>query len=420
MKDIWIERYTELADKEIKTPVDVLVGFNANIDVKYSVEDLELDLSGVEPEKKDSVSDLDDLKSVLKYCVDNGENLEVTSDGFEFEEDGHEEIGGQAGIMANYLSNTQNSVIFYTPFLSQELADLMDNRVLYPVYDEEFVLKNVRDSANTDRTKRNRIFEYSAERTGRLIVSDRMKGFGTYFRKGVEENLDTMDDNLQRALFSGYQNIEGNMEAKFRKSEKQLKQIDTPIHMEYVDVSPEVLEMISKYVMPNVDSIGLDEHEMREIEEKLDLDTRTEEGSLGEAYETGKELIDEHGFSRVHIHTYDFHVIVVEEDYPVEDEKIRESMLFGEISAIQMAETGEIPSMEDINSLNMDNKHIRRMDDMEHFQDFFGLQDFTSEGIADIEDYRVIAIPTLIHEDPARLVGMGDIISSGAFVHEVR
>lgn len=420
MKDIWMERYQEITEKELKNPVDVLVGFNANIDVKYDVEELELDFEDAEAEKKDSVSDVEDLKAVLKHCVENGENLEIDNDGFEFDEDGKEEVGGQAGIMANYLSLAKNSVIFYTPFLSQELADLMDNRVLYPVYDEEFVLKNVRDSANTDRTKRNLIFEYDGERTGRLIVSDRMKGFGTYFRKGVEENLETMDENLERVLFSGYHDVEGNRAAKFRKAEKQLEQIETPIHMEYVDVDPEALELIVDHVLPHVNSIGLDEHEMKELEDKLELDTSTEEGSLGEAFETCKELIDEYGLERAHIHTYDFHIVVVEEDYEVTDEKIRESMLFGEISAIQMADTGEIPEADDLSSFNTDDKHIRRLDELEDFQDFFGIQGFVETGIAEIEDYRVIAIPTIIHEDPKRLVGMGDIISSGAFVHEVR
>ncbi|EHK00758.1 hypothetical protein HRED_11237, partial [Candidatus Haloredivivus sp. G17] len=45
--------------------------------------------------------------------------------------------------------------------------------------------------------------------------------------------------------------------------------------------------------------------------------------------------------------------------------------------------------------------------------------EFVETGKALIEDYKVCAIPTLIHEDPKRLVGMGDLISSGAFAYEL-
>jgi len=87
-------------------------------------------------------------------------------------------IGGQAGIMSNFLAKTGNGVIFYTPLLSEDLSSRIDDKVLYPVMDGEFELKNVRDASNTDRTKKNHIFEFdSKESTGRMILSDTLKGF---------------------------------------------------------------------------------------------------------------------------------------------------------------------------------------------------------------------------------------------------
>ncbi|MFB6207917.1 MAG: ADP-dependent glucokinase/phosphofructokinase [Candidatus Nanohaloarchaea archaeon] len=420
MKDKWLEKYREVSKIGKRDSVDVLVGFNANIDVKYDVDELELDFTDAEIRKPEEISSEKDLKEVLLYCVKNETSMEIESAGFEFEEEGLEEIGGQAGIMSNYLSKFRNSVIFYTPFLSEELAEKIDNKVLYPVYEGEFLLKNVRDAANTDRTKKNHIFEYEGDRTGRLIVSNKMKGFGPYFRKGVEDNLETMDENLDRVLFSGFQNIEGNMNAKLRKSEEQLKQIKTPIHVEYVDMEPELLELVAEHVFPHVDSLGFDKYEMQQLEEKLDLEAESKEGALGEAYQTSKELIERFELSRIHIHTYDFHLLVTRDDYPVEPAKLRESMLFGELSAIVLADTGELPSRDDLDGLDMEDKHLRKIDELEHFGDFFGLEDFAREGIAELEDYNVVAIPPIIHEEPERLVGMGDVISSGTFINEVK
>ncbi|MFB6204129.1 MAG: ADP-dependent glucokinase/phosphofructokinase [Candidatus Nanohaloarchaea archaeon] len=420
MKEEWLKRYREITELDRRDSADVLVGFNANIDVKYDVDELELDFTDAEIKKPETISNEEELKEALLYCVKNETSMEIESDGFEFEGEGVEEIGGQAGIMSNYLSQFRNSVIFYTPFLSEELAEKIENKVLYPVYDEEFLLKNVRDAANTDRTKKNHIFEYEGDRTGRLIVSEKMKGFGPYFRKGVEENLETMDENLERVLFSGFQNIEGNMNAKLKKSEKQLEQIETPIHVEYVDMEQKLLDLVAERVFPHVDSLGFDDYEMRQLEEKLDLESKSEEGALGEAYQTSKELIERFELSRVHIHTYDFHLLVTREDYPVGPEKLRESMLFGELSAIKLAEKGEIPSREDLQGLDMEDKHLRKLDELEHFGDFFDLDGFGREGIAEIEGYNVVAIPPVIHEEPERLVGMGDVISSGTFMNEVK
>jgi ADP-dependent phosphofructokinase/glucokinase len=421
MKTEWIQKYREIAEKNFENHVDVLTGFNANIDISYDVEDLDIDLD-VEAEKMDVIRDEEDFRKMLKYTIEKGVNKEVDRNGFEPEfRSGEQQLGGQAGIMANYLSSFHNSVTFYTPFLSEDLAELISKKVLYPVYEGRFLLKNVRDSANTDRTKKNLIFEFEGDKTGRLILSDKVRGFGPYFRKGVEDNLDLMDEDLDRILLSGFQNTQGNLEAKFKKAEGQLEKIKTPIHLEYVDMDRKTLELVEKYVLPHVDSLGCDEYELKSIEDKLDLDvTENEAISLGEAFTASKKLIEEYGLSRVHIHTYRFHSVVVDDDYPIETERIRDAMMWGELSAIQMAETGRLPNLEDVRDFEMEDKHLKRLDELEHFEDFFDLENFAREGTAEVEGYRVAAIPAIIHEEPERLVGMGDVISSGTFVWELK
>lgn len=416
MKDIWRERYQD-TDTE-RPEANVLVGFNANIDLKYSVEDLGFELDSVKAENLEEIKNKDEFLSLLSYCTKNGKNKEVNSEGLNLDlEAGKEEIGGQAGIMANFLAGKAHETVFYTPFLSERLVECLKPSLTYPVNSGDGLeLVEVSEAANTDRTKVNQIFEFDGEKTGRLILSDRLRGFGPYFRKGVEDHISELDEGLDRVLLSGFHNADGNIEVKLKKASQQLEKFDTPIHMEYVDLSDK-LNLLEKYIFPHVESIGLDEYEMKALEEALDVQLDGDEPSLGEAFQFAKFFINEFGLKRVHIHTYGYHLNVTTEDYGVEPEKIRESMLYGETAAVQMADEGEIP--EKVESLEFENKHIRKLDDLEDFENFFNLENFAETGKGKIGDLKVVAIPPVIHENPKRLVGMGDVISAGSFVKEV-
>ena len=100
----------------------------------------------------------------------------------------------------------------------REYRSKMNEKILTPVMDGKFVLKNVKDSVSADRTKKNIIIEYENDATHRVIFSRKMKGFGPYFRKGIEDNFDVLEENVDRAIFAGYHDIEGNMEAKMKKA----------------------------------------------------------------------------------------------------------------------------------------------------------------------------------------------------------
>ncbi len=418
MKQQWLERYLDVARRE-RGAADALIGFNANIDVIFQLGDMELDWDDVEPQMREEVEGIEELKSVLKYCMERGLNREVELKKLEYPVgDGEERLGGQAGIMSNFLSGLGNGVIFYTPFLSEELASQINEKVLFPAMEGEFVLKNVRDAVNTDRTKRNLIFEYEREKTGRVIFSQTMKGFGPYFRKGIEDNLESIQKGVDRAIFSGFHDVEGNKEAKIRKAENQLEIIDKPVHLEYVHRHG-VDDLVFEHIVPAVNSIGLDEDELRVIADRLDIGLEEGDLSMGEVFQVSKELIQRYGLERCHVHTYNFHLTVTGKDYEVEPEDIREGMLFGELSAIIAAGKGGYPSWEEYRDFDMEDKHIHRLDDLEQFQDFFDLEEFVEGGIAKIEGLNVVAIPTIIHEDPEKVVGLGDIISSGAFTGEI-
>lgn len=417
MKDHWRLKYQKVSDLASGDQVSVLTGFNANIDVLHHLDDLDADLEGVEAELVNPLQSHEDLLSSLKFCVENGVNEEVKRKNFrERIRGGTERVGGQGAIMANFLSRTGNYTVFYTPLLSEEIADKIDGEVVYPEVEGKLVLKRVEECVNTDRTKKNTIIEFDEEETGRLIISGEVKGFGPYFRQGVENNIDKLDDELDRIILSGFQNVEGNHESKFEKAKMQLERMNTPKHLEYVRMSKEKRQKVLEDLLEAFESIGMDEEEAKEVADHLDVET-SEELSLGHAYQLGRELVDEK-VSRCHIHTYRYHLVVAEEDYPVGKDRIQKAMLLGSISALTLAEKGEIPGEDDIDKFDIEGKHIHRLDELEHFGHHIDLGDFVETGMADIDGKKVVAIPNMIHENPERLVGMGDVISSGAFVAE--
>ncbi|MFB6144915.1 MAG: ADP-dependent glucokinase/phosphofructokinase [Candidatus Nanohaloarchaea archaeon] len=413
----WKKRYLEIPETE-RDPADVLVGFNANIDVVHTAEDV--DLEDTEPELKEKLSSMDDLKKALKYCIDNKENHEVDKEDFDVEIEGEDSIGGQAGIISNFLAKTGNGTIFYTPLLSEELSQMLEENILYPVTEKKFILKNVRDAANTDRTKKNHIFEFKNGKTGRMIVSDHLKGFGPYFRKGIEDNLEAIDQNINCAIVSGFHDASGNTEAKMKKSASQLQKIDSPVHLEYVHKNRKLNSHVLRHILPQVDSIGLDETELRKISELTSIEDAGEKINLGEAFDFAKKMIERYDLSRVHIHTYRYHLAVLPKNYHCSPDHVKNSMMYGEIAAIQMAQNGEIPDISQIKAFDMDGKHIHDLDELENFGDYFDVDDFSREGIAHIDGYTAVAIPTVIVENPVKTVGMGDIISAASFTSEFK
>lgn len=421
MKDKWRVEYQRIVHVLEGREVDVLTGFNANIDLLYDLEDLELDLSSSEAKLVNPVESVSDAKSSLKFCIENSENEEVDGEAFHRKLSGQPEkrIGGQAGIMANFLSGFNNYVAFHTPLLSQDLADMIDEDVVSPVMDGKLLLKRVQDCVNTDRTKKNTIIQFKGKETGRLIISDKMRGFGPYFRSGVEENFDVLEDKIDRMILSGFQNVEGNFEAKLKKAKKQLAQLETEKHLEYVSMKQEKSRKIFEDIMPEFDSVGMDESEALQLAEITDMEVG-EDLEITEALKLGRKLIEERGLSRCHIHTYRYHICVADEDYRIGEQRMKRAMLFGEACAIQMAEQGDIPDLKDMKKFELERKHLHRLDPLERLGHELDVDNFTEEGTYSGEDMKVAAIPTLIHEDPDRLVGMGDIISSGAFTAELK
>jgi len=412
MKKEWLRKYRNSLKTEHNSTV--LTGFNAHIDSSLKFDSDKNDLKDVEAHLGNKVNSEEELKQALKYCKETKSNQEIDID-FNPDLSGHEQLGGQAGIIANFQSRLGNKSIIYTPFLSEKVSEHIDDEVLYPVIEDSLKLKRVKEGINSDRTKKNYIIELDEE-SCRLILSDSLRGFGPYFRKSVEEKLEEAESSIDRLILSGFHDAEGNVESKLIKAEKQLKNIEVDKHLEFVSKGQEMNQMMLEHIVPCFTSIGMDEQELRSISKTLGVELGN--ATLGHVYNAAKKLIEETGVERAHVHTYDFQCVIAKESYHIEAKDIRRSMLFGGLAGVSMAEQGEIPSKDQI-KINSEKMHINRLDELEDFQNYFNLENFVETGIAELEGYKIVAAPIIIHEEPKRLVGMGDVISSGSFMAEI-
>ncbi|MFB6245802.1 MAG: ADP-dependent glucokinase/phosphofructokinase [Candidatus Nanohaloarchaea archaeon] len=417
MREKWLQRYRESAGLGRKK-AEVLLGFNANIDRIVSLENSELKIEDVRPRKHERVSTITEMKQELRDCVESGESREVDVEGINIS-GGETRAGGQPAIMANYLASLEDKPIFYTPELSEVLAGEIKSGVKVPSAEgEQLELLDVEEAADSDRTKENLIVEYEEGTGGRVIFSSSLRGFGPYFDSELEPHLEELDDEVDCCVLSGFHDAEGNVEARLEKSRKQLQSMESPIHLEYVHRNRYYAEKIFEEIVSEVDSLGLDEGEGRALADSLDIVDEITEFNLGEAFKLAKEMIHRYRLERVHIHTTDYHLCATERDY-LAPEKIRRAMLYGDLCGFRACSSGQISGQEDLEA-GISRSSIQGLEELNDFGDYFGIEEFAAEGIARLKGLNVVAIPPLIDESPERMVGIGDIISCGAFTGEAK
>ena len=402
----WKNRYLEGAKKfkDCRCDATLLSGFNVNIDKVIEAEKIVED--SAEPEELEEINSWKEFQSVLKFCVENGKNMEI--DLHEYRPDiegGKRFIGGQGGIVSTFASRMGAESVLYTPIISEDLAEALDEGIKGPVMDGDVSLKDIENCVNSEKIKENLIFEFRGRKSGRMILSDDLEGFQPMFSERWEDKLELLDSAVDRFFLAGFHHLK---ERNIERAGRQLERIKSPLHVEYVYTDNRKSDEVVKRILPEADSIGFDHEELLQILESINYTEEPEK--IGEYIDALSEVKKFSEVDRVHLHTYDFHICLVSKDYPTEPEEVLESMLFGEIAAIASAEKGDIPEREDIESFDFEDKHLRGVEDVEKVSE---------KGIKEFEDFYACLIPVIIHERPKRLVGLGDLISAGSFFWEL-
>ena len=212
-----------------------------------------------------------------------------------------------------------------------------------------------------------------------------------------------------RAFLSGYQYL--TTDVQYRKAAGQIRELkgcnnDMRVHIECVTVSePVVLDGMLRHIFPAADSIGMNERELAILVSYI-RDPGT--GRNGYAMLPPSGLVDgavevwrETGVRRVHVHTFGCHILVSEKQ-GAEPEGSLLSLLFASRVVSRAAEGKSRTVSPHGMAILEETGHRYRNEGM--------------PGVFSSEDCTVTVVPACIAEKPEKTCGLGDILSSAAFV----
>ena len=329
-----------------------------------------------------------------------------------FADYGHLVIGGQAGIAAVHLASMGiSNVLCITrspgpdtkKILTEAGVHLLDLKaengssfdIIHLIFEYPPGLVPLVKGV----TPRNNRFIASPAHTPEsvLIPGERMDAFS----QGIAQ--------YTRVFLSGYQYLQTDEE--FRQAADQcllMKKNNNRVrvHVECVSVTDKkIINGFIHHILPVADSIGLNEHELVLLLNRLN--SNNEEPGIFEILSPvqlvkGALLIcKKSGLKRLHLHTFGYYVQVIRNDC-AHPEKSRNALLFAARAVAQAAQGTQTEiSLAGISAIGEVDKT-------------FGPQ--ISPGIFHTKTHTIVMIPTIIAKDIKKSSGLGDILSSSAFV----
>jgi len=448
---VWGALYSSAFDKvrgNIKRIRGVLLAYNTNIDaIRYlDPKDLEerVEKAGKEgvfryskelPKKITSVRHL--LGGIL-WSIRRGKAAELYVEScpvrFYMKQWGWDELrmGGQVGIMANLLGGVYNvPVIAHVPQLSRLQAELFKDGPIYvpKVEGEKLSLVHPRgfqaDEENLihyiyEFPRGFRVFDFEAPRENRFIGSADDYNPNVYIRPEFKETFEEIAGKVELAIISGLQalteeNYREPMET-IRGHLEVLNEKGIPAHLEFAFTPDEKVRGEILKLLPHFWSVGLNEVELASIMEVLGEKAIAEKLLAHDPVdpiavtEAMLKLAEKTGVRRIHFHTYGYYLALTE----YKGEFVRDALLFAALAAAAKAKLGDVRSIDDVVKAMDVPVNERAKPVEETLAREYGMR----EGIAEVNGYQLAFIPTKIVAKPKSTVGIGDTISSSAFVGE--
>lgn len=393
---------------QVKAPClnPAVVGFNVNIDRIIAVNRTLLDSPGF---RSAGFADLRSrLLQSMEHCTAEewfvaDPVLYARFTDF-FSGTGSLAMGGQAGIAALHLARLGVPKVFcLAPSIGPEAVQiLVKNGVRVPGHNS---------GAGTVPDTIHLIFEYQpglvppadgvVPRNNRFIASPDKTAENTILSGESLAAALPQISGCTRAFLSGYQYLHD--ESEFRRAADQIRAIRScnprmRVHIECVSVTDKtVLAGLMNHILPAADSAGMNEHELCLLLDQAGNPTPAGlvQGMLDLAARTG--------LSRIHLHTYGFYLLVTPEDRAAPETSRASLIHAARVVAGAAGGNGAVISTRGIEA-------VRQIAEV--------FRNGPAPGIFSAGQYRVLAVPTLIAAGIAKTTGLGDILSSTAFVSD--
>ncbi len=447
-----LEQLTE--DLETVEDLPVFIAYNANIDAVLRVGarlDAYLDPPtnpGTEPPPR-ILESKRDLAAAITHTMAAGRGDEVAmADSLarmleaELDPDA-EQMGGQAGIMTNLLTSLHASPITYTYLVSERQRSMFDSpdAVRYPIVDGEHVrYVPLSEFTNADKTKMNWVFEFrrgdtlfgvEAIEDTRFIAASRPPEFNL-IAGDLDERIDQVGEVVDGALLAGYHNLtRENVDESYEHTQRHGREFirrlrtggDVTVHIEYaVTHDEELRRSMYDWILPEADAVSADTHEIGlmfgdasfTVSDSIPReDTAFEAREILTHYEMLSALRQGLGVDCIRLHAMEYHLVVHDAYLP--PNAILRGLAFAAVNAATKASLGRITGPEDLREGLTYPPSDAGRGAIELLAD--QLEESTADGT--LATPHVVACPNRVVRDPARTVGIGDIVSASSFVVEV-
>ncbi len=404
----------------------------------------------------------EDFAAALFFCFQNGKALELPCYHprlFEWFEKhfgiDEKRMGGQAGIISNQLAALGSEPVCYCPILSATQAALFDKNVRFPLLQKgQLQLVQAKKAAHKkDPTKTNWIFEFSkgdqlqwqgktitCPRSNRLIILSKLVKVEPLFSLELEPFLPQLARHFDRAMIAGFHHLHRKKSKTLRYYlERLCRQLDAlkkanprlRIHVEYVMIHDEKLAReVYEHIGRPADSLGINEVEMKHVLGmfgfKKELRALQKEENAFPLYQGARSLALHFNFERVHVHTLGYFIMYLSKKHMLPDPRAYiDSLLLAAKASEVRATLGKPPTKKDLLDKKFEKIKVSKigLEQLGWFAKKAGLQgkrktQFLEEGIADFGDHYVFVVPTPITPKPKSTVGLGDTISSTAFLSQ--
>jgi ADP-dependent phosphofructokinase/glucokinase len=409
---VWENLYQSLQKPQLDPAI---TGFNANIDRVIPVtSDM---LRSFEQNTVPGFNALlDRLKHSMRYCSADEVFISEPSVYHElsdfFSTSGTLAIGGQAGIAAVHMRNLGiTSVTCAVPRAGQQTCNILKNAGVIPLTFES----GAGDRSDTIHF----IFEYTPDlvpvadgvvaRNNRFIVSPVHDSSTVFIPDASVNSFLEQIIACRRAFLSGYQYL--RTEREFVTAASQIRMIRGvhPLmrtHVECVSgADRNVMAMMLRHIIPNTDSIGLNERELGLFMHALRANGQTPVAIMPSSpvacVRDAVALADATGVPRIHLHTFGYYILILKSG-TTKPELSRNALLLAARVTAERAGWGEqILSREGLLAYAA-------------VREVFGPDE--TPGIFRYGDRVVVLVPVYISQNIQKTAGLGDILSSTAFV----
>ena len=469
LKEIWFNHYKSAQEQlnKISEANGLISAFNANIDavIKISGKKIEEIINKFSMNTYDLLSNgqtiiktnQDVIRGLIK-CFKDGiaeewliEDINVfnwldKNIGYE-----KKQMGGQGGIVANIMAVCGvNPVYVHTASSPKEQADLFLNLDNLKNVDKNGNLQKAHKVARENDTPLTHwIIEFDKGDKitidGKTITCPKANRFiATYDPLNFVLHIDELFHNkmiipttkFEYIILSGFQMLQSklpngqNGKEKIDISRKYVKQWKNnhPESILHFEIASTQDKAIRKYLIDNIvadsQSIGFNERELIEILEVIghekiseECNTNTNSSNL---FKGMIKLFDYVKCDRMQLHMFGLYITLQKKGFRISAIQNRKGMQLAANIAASKAGTGAINSSDVLlwsSNQKVSDIGLKELNLLsETITELYGTNNLNENGIYENDEIEIIAVPTIIIDNPITLVGMGDTISSVSLV----